>query len=144
MTQMRRQTSLANDGATVLAPANDRPAAIVYYDGACPLCRLEIGYYKSRDRLRAIRFVDVSRADADTGNNLERAAAMARFHVRQGNGELVSGAQGFVAVWRVLPRWRVLAHIARAPGVLLALEGAYRAFLQVRPFISAHLRRAGY
>jgi predicted DCC family thiol-disulfide oxidoreductase YuxK len=128
----------------VLAPANDRPAAIVYYDGACPLCRLEIGHYKTCDRLRAIRFVDVSRADADTGNNLARAAAMARFHVRQGNGELVSGAEAFVAVWQVLPRWRVLAQLAKVPGVLPALEGAYRAFLKVRPYISARLRRAGF
>lgn len=128
----------------ILAPANDRPAATVYYDGACPLCRLEIGYYRDRDRLHALRFVDVSRSDADTGGDLDRAAAMARFHVRDGNGDLVSGAAAFVAVWRLLPRWRHAARVASVPVIERALECAYRAFLKVRPHVSNGLRRAGF
>lgn len=127
----------------ILAPANDRPAATVYYDGSCPLCRLEISYYRACDGLHAIRFVDVSRDGADPGPNLERDTAMRRFHVRQGNGELVSGAAAFVAVWRVLPRWRLAARVAGMPWMMSALEMSYLGYLKIRPLISGTLRKAG-
>jgi CRP-like cAMP-binding protein len=32
--------------------------------------------------------------------------ALARFHVRLSDGRIASGAQGFVEIWKTLPRWR--------------------------------------
>ena len=32
----------------------------VYFDGACPLCRAEIRYYRGKDRAGGLCFVDVS------------------------------------------------------------------------------------
>jgi hypothetical protein len=61
---------------------------------------------------------------------------MARFHVRTGSGELVSGARAFVSVWRALPRWAWAARVASLPGATLALEIGYRLFLPVRPLLS--------
>jgi predicted DCC family thiol-disulfide oxidoreductase YuxK len=108
----------------------------VYFDGSCPLCRAEIGYYRRQDDGRALCFVDVSLPTAAVPEGLTRGQAMARFHVRAPDGRLLSGAAGFVAVWGQLPRWRWAARAAALPGVLTLLELGYRLFLPVRPILS--------
>jgi predicted DCC family thiol-disulfide oxidoreductase YuxK len=108
----------------------------VYFDGSCPLCRAEIGHYRREDDTGALAFVDVSDTVAPLPSGLTRQHAMERFHVLEGNGQLLSGAVAFVSVWRRLPRWRWAARIAALPGASTALEVGYRLFLPARPFIS--------
>lgn len=36
----------------------------VYFDGSCPLCRVEIGHYGRQDTENSLRFVDVSKTTA--------------------------------------------------------------------------------
>jgi predicted DCC family thiol-disulfide oxidoreductase YuxK len=61
---------------------------------------------------------------------------MERFHVRAGDGRVVSGAAAFVEVWTRLPKWRWAARATSLPGAMVALELGYRIFLPARPFIS--------
>lgn len=117
------------------------PATTVFFDGSCPLCRREIAVYRRLEPLGELRWADVSRPDTTLPPGLDRAAALARFHVALPGGELRSGAAAFVALWRVLPGWRWLARFASLPGVVPALEGAYRAFLRVRPRLQRLLAR---
>lgn len=108
----------------------------VYYDGACPLCAAEISLYRKADAANALTFVDVSKASAPLPPWLDRSALMRRFHVRTGDGRLVSGAEAFVALWERLPKLRWAAKIGRLPPVLMILEGGYRLFLPLRPLLS--------
>jgi predicted DCC family thiol-disulfide oxidoreductase YuxK len=115
------------------ASATTSPGLIVLYDGACPLCRREIGLYRGACADVPLRFADVSDEDVALPTSLMRDAALARFHVQRADGQIVSGAQAFLALWSVLPGWRWLAWIGRIPGVAWILERAYRGFLVVRP-----------
>ncbi len=112
---------------------SDDQTLTVYFDGACPLCRMEIDHYRKQDGAGAICFLDVSRSDEPLAIDLTRQRAMKRFHVRRKDGTLLSGAAAFVAVWDTLPRWRLAARLAAVPGMLVLLEAGYRVFLPVRP-----------
>lgn len=106
----------------------------VYFDGGCPVCRAEISSYQSGPGGDGICWLDVTKVSADElGPGLVPEAAIARFHVRRPDGELVSGAAAFVEVWKQLPRWRWLATMAQFPGAIGLMEYAYRLFLKVRP-----------
>ncbi|MDB5543336.1 MAG: hypothetical protein JWO64_485 [Hyphomicrobiales bacterium] len=115
----------------------------IYFDGACPLCAVEIAHYQRQVGANQLCFLDISRDGADPGEGLTREAALARFHVRAQDGALLSGAAAFVSVWQDLPKWRWAARIARLPGVLPLLELGYRAFLPLRPALAAFVRRRG-
>jgi len=110
--------------------------ATVYFDGSCPLCRAEIGHYRRKDRSGALCFVDVSNPDALLPDGLAHRQAMARFHVRAGNGQLLSGAAAFIEVWARLPSWHWAARVAALPGVLTLLQLSYRLFLPLRPALA--------
>ena len=107
----------------------------VWYDGACPLCRREIGGLRRLDRRGAIQFVDVS-VGSSHSCPVSQEELLARFHARE-NGRLLSGAAAFAAMWRAIPVLRPLGELARIPPVLRLLEWSYRRFLVVRP----HLQR---
>ncbi|NQW93955.1 MAG: demethoxyubiquinone hydroxylase family protein [Polaromonas sp.] len=113
------------------------PASLtVLYDGACPLCRREIGVYQGLQPVNAsqtLAFADISRADTPLPPGGIRSDYLARFHVQRADGQVLSGAAAFVALWATLPGWRYLALVARLPGATPAMELAYRAFLRIRP-----------
>jgi predicted DCC family thiol-disulfide oxidoreductase YuxK len=111
-------------------PVHAAPRVTVWYDGGCPLCRREIAWLRRLDRRGAVAFVEVGGA-ADCP--VDRAQLLARFHARESDGPLVSGAAAFAAMWRALPLLRPMGLAARAPAVLWVLERGYRLFLRVRP-----------
>ncbi len=115
----------------------------VYYDGACPLCRREIGFYRRRRGAGQIQWIDVSRVEGgQPAPDLCRSDALARFHVRLPNGTLVSGGRAFAELWAALPGFSWLGKIGRSPLLAPLMELAYRAFLRLRPSIQRLARRA--
>ena len=117
------------------------PQVTVYFDGACPICRFEIGHYQRCSGSENLAFIDVAAEDLpDLGQGLDRETALARFHVRRADGVLVSGAEGFALVWQTLPGWRLMGRLAQVAPVLWVLEAGYRAILPVRARLSALLR----
>ena len=131
------------------------PAATVFYDGACPLCRREIAHYR---RLRGAErvlwidemagpklvvldtmnlWIDIARADAPLATyGLSRELAMARLHVRDTAGHWQTGAFGFAELWSHLPVYRWLARALRMLRLLPLLDRVYASFARWR------LRRA--
>lgn len=116
-------------------PARTTARVVVWHDAGCPLCRREIALMRRLDRCGRIEFVD-----ATTGAcPLDRAAMLARFHAREGDGPLLSGAAAFAAMWRAVPLLRPLGLLARDPRVLSAMERGYGVFLRIRPWLQRRL-----
>lgn len=116
-------------------------AFTVYYDGSCPLCVAEIGFYRGRRGADAIEWVDVSATDGAVASDLGCAAAMARFHVRDKKGMLIDGGPAFAALWKQLPSWRWLGIAFSAPPLRWIIGIAYELFLPVRPYLQRFVRR---
>ena len=123
------------------APPETCDALTVMFDGACPLCRREVGLYQSLTPLETVAWLDVSEASASLAPQ-DQARYMARFHVRQKDGRLLSGAAAFVALWLVMPGWRWLGKVGSLPGVTPVLELMYRGFLHLRPALQRLVRAA--
>jgi len=115
----------------------------VYFDGSCPLCSLEIRHYNRLKGSENLALVDVATDSEDPGPDLSSAEAMKRLYVRLPDGQLVSGARAFAAIWSRVSAWRWAAGVAKVPGVMFLLEIAYRAFLPVRPLLSWLAARLG-
>ena len=117
-------------------PAGPVLPLTVLYDGACPLCRREIGIYRGLRPLRSdspVCFADVNDTALELPPGTTREQLLARFHVRGHDGQLLSGAQAFLALWAALPGWRWLALAGRLPGAAWVMERSYRLFLRWRP-----------
>lgn len=131
---MNEATQEASQTFACGASATRAAVLTVYYDGACPLCRREIGFFRRRDAAAAIEWVDASAGSGETiAPDLKRSDALARFHVRLPDGRLHSGASGFAAMWSAVPGYRWLGRLARSPAAQPVLELAYRGFLPIRP-----------
>ncbi len=118
-----------------------RPALTVFYDGSCPLCSREIGLYQRARGSETIRWHDLAIPEkTDLPDGLTLDDALARFHVLSANGKLVSGADGFVALWLALPGWRWLGRIVSIWPLTVLAEGLYRIFLRFRPQLQRWFR----
>ena len=113
---------------------------VVWFDGACPLCRREIAFMRRLDRRGSIDFVDIGSL-AEGQCPLDRDQLLSRFHARE-NGRLVSGAEAFAAMWRAIPLLRPLGLLARVPVVQAVLERCYKGFLRFRPTLQRLMRSA--
>lgn len=116
------------------------PARVtVWYDGQCPLCVREIALMRKLDRRGSIAFVE-ARDARDCPVDVD--ALLARFHAREAERPIVSGAEAFAAMWRAIPVLSPLGQAARLKPVLWALEGLYRVFLRFRPRLQRLARLA--
>jgi predicted DCC family thiol-disulfide oxidoreductase YuxK len=105
----------------------------IYYDGGCPICSREIAFYKARPGADNFIWVDVSSAGpTDLGEGLTREQAMARMHVREADGTLLSGAEAFGAMWRQMPGFKGLGWLLVMPPFGAIAEFGYRIFLVFR------------
>ena len=105
----------------------------VWYDGACPLCIREIALMRRLDKRERIAFADVTKPT--TTCPLDRTLMLARFHATTAQGETLSGAAAFAAMWREIPPLRPLGRMAQNRVVLALLERTYTLFLRVRPLL---------
>jgi 3-demethoxyubiquinol 3-hydroxylase len=136
--QMREAVTTGNPCSTAAGSA-----ITVLYDGACPLCRREIAVYQNAQANEPLCFVDVASADVALPDATPRPQLLARFHVIDRSGQLVSGAEAFIVLWSALPGWRWLARLERVPGAVWAMEQLYRLFLHWRPGLQRWFRKRG-
>ncbi|MEL6601210.1 MAG: DUF393 domain-containing protein [Pseudomonadota bacterium] len=104
----------------------------VFYDGACPLCRAEIDQYRGMVADGSVTWTNVA-DEEPLPEGLDRETLLARFHARREDGEVVSGARAFLAVWRQMKSLRWLALILDRQPFIAVLDLLYAGFLKIRP-----------
>ncbi len=123
------------------APAAQADRLCVLYDGACPLCRREIAFYRRRRGADDLRWIDVSQEDpGSVAPGITRAAALKRFHVVDGAGRVITGGRAFQRLWAALPAFRAAGRLFALAPLSWLLDRAYDMFLKLRPWLQ---RRAG-
>ena len=101
----------------------------VFYDGKCGLCRREIEHYKRIAPAGIFEWVDITVApDAFTALGYTVASGLKALHVRDGTGIMHIGVDGFIIIWRALPRWRLLAMLVSLPIIRPLVRRVYAAF----------------
>ena len=102
-----------------------------FYDGGCPVCRLEVNHYQ-RIGGDAVEWVDVCALDdaalARASDGKSRNDLLGAMHVRDGN-EWQIGVAAFPALWRKMPGWRHFAWVFKVPGIMPVAELSYKGFL---------------
>jgi predicted DCC family thiol-disulfide oxidoreductase YuxK len=72
----------------------------VFYDGACPLCRSEMGLLMRDNRAGHLRFVDITQPGFDAeALGVTPSALMARLHVLRDDGHWLVGVPAVQAVY---------------------------------------------
>ena len=108
----------------------------VFFDSQCPLCSREIEYYKRQEGSDALNWVDIyDSSSSDFPDGLTTELALKRFHVLDKNGNLVSGAKGFILLWSALPKFYFLSNFFNKKYMSWFLEYAYNFFVFIRPFM---------
>lgn len=112
----------------------------VLYNADCPVCSFEIDRYAAHARTRGlpIEFDDLNVGDLSAYGVTQDAAAR-RLHVLH-RGEITSGIDAFLVLWRQMPRTRWLARIVGQPVIYPSATALYDRVLA--PLIyDWHLRR---
>jgi len=108
----------------------------VYYDGLCPLCYREIKHYLALPGSSQIRFVDITHSDFNAQKEgVDPRKVHQHLHARKPSGEIRTGVEAFVEIWRIIPRYRPLAKIAGTVGIRSIMKGAYAIFARLRPLL---------
>jgi predicted DCC family thiol-disulfide oxidoreductase YuxK len=100
--------------------ASPSAAVTVLYNGGCPVCRAEMSRYKRLGGAATadLTFHDVARDPsplAPLGVTVD--GAKRRLHVLDTDGRLIKGIDGFILLWRQMPRYRWLARVVGLPGI---------------------------
>jgi 3-demethoxyubiquinol 3-hydroxylase len=101
----------------------------VFFDGSCPLCTREINLYKNTPTSCSISYIDVSSMESSE----EKNKLMKRFHIKDQQGNMLSGAKAFVELWKQMKGWKYLAKPFDNKIGLSILEFFYVQFLKIRP-----------
>jgi len=106
------------------------PDLTVFYDGDCPVCRMEVVWYERLDKTGAIAWIDIETLnDGNLPDGKSRQELLNRFHARDKAGHYHVGVDAFARIWRELPGFRRFAFLFRLPVIRPLSELGYRAFL---------------
>lgn len=125
-----------------MTAGSEETGLTVFYDGSCPMCRREMGFYRKRNGAQRIEWFDLCESTADpVAGKLSREDALRRFHVLGHDGAMESGARAFAMLWSELPGFAPIGRLAGYPVIRDILEMAYRLFLKVRPYLQSLFSR---
>ena len=105
----------------------------IFYDGACPVCRREIRFYKQRAGAAGFQWLDVNNLSEEfIPSGHSRDDLLRRFHVQHPTEGVVSGTTAFALLWQEMFGWSWLLRAVKLPVVRETCELGYTIFLFLR------------
>ena len=116
--------------------AEKAPLVEVFYDGRCPVCQREIRLLQRLDRKGNLRAIDITDPDFDPAQyGLELSDFVSRMYVRDRDGVLHEGLDGFPVMWDAVGQGWVWGW-TRVPVLRQLGMAGYALFRRVRPRFS--------
>ncbi|MXS85864.1 DUF393 domain-containing protein [Nitrosomonas sp. HPC101] len=108
-----------------------KPEIKVYYNSACPVCKAGIERQMKKGSNCAIQWNDVHKnnglvAEIDSGPDLEFVRE--RLHVVDENGNVWTGFDAFLVIWRNSPGEAWKSAVLGQPGIRHACRAVYNIF----------------
>lgn len=114
--------------------------ALVFFDGACPICAQEISYLRKLDRHERLLFEDLTLPG--TNYPVRREDLLRYFHVQDPDGRILRGAPAFALAWGMALGWPIVTGLSRSRVFAALVNPLYELFLLFRPFLQQLARRA--
>jgi len=86
----------------------------VYFNNSCKICKAEIDLYK-KEKIKEIDWIDITNselAEKETSKNSKEL--LRRLHVIE-NEKVIAGAEAFLALWRKMPKYKLLYKFFKLP-----------------------------
>lgn len=111
-------------------------SAAIYYDGLCRACSLEIDHYRKQSGAEKFSFIDITKADfTPESHGIDPLLVHKVMHVRDPEGNLHQGVDAFRAIWKELPKYRLLYSLSKRTLPRSLMELGYKVFIQIRPYL---------
>lgn len=122
---------------------NTLPLRTIYFDGLCQLCSREIELFQRLAPAGSLVYVDIASEDFDpAAHGVDAVRVHKTMHVRDEAGRLRTGLDALVAMWEVVPGFRMLATFVTLTPVRPVAEIGYALFAWVRPRLPKRKRVA--
>ena len=105
----------------------------VFFDGKCNLCSKEINYYQRIAPKNTFNWVDITKTPGELDKfEIKLSDGLRLMHVADSNGNIFTGVDAFIIMWKQIKYWKILGLFVSLPIVKQIANLLYRYFADWR------------
>jgi predicted DCC family thiol-disulfide oxidoreductase YuxK len=105
----------------------------VFFDGKCNLCSKEINYYQRIAPKNTFNWVDITKTPGELDKfEIKLSDGLRLMHVADSNGNIFTGADAFIIMWKQIKYWKFLGLFVSLPIVKQIANLLYQYFADWR------------
>ena len=105
----------------------------VFFDGKCNLCSKEIDYYQRIAPKNTFNWIDITKTPGELDKfEIKLSDGLRLMHVADSNGNIFTGVDAFIIMWKQIKYWKILGLFVSLPIVKQIANLLYRYFADWR------------
>ncbi len=105
----------------------------VFFDGKCNLCSKEINYYQRIAPKNTFNWVDITKTPGELDKfEIKLSDGLRLMHVADSNGNISTGVDAFIIMWKQIKYWKILGLFVSLPIVKQIANLLYQYFADWR------------
>jgi predicted DCC family thiol-disulfide oxidoreductase YuxK len=105
----------------------------VFFDGNCNLCSKEINYYQRIAPKNTFNWVDITKTPGELDKfEIKLSDGLRLMHVADSNGNIFTGVDAFIIMWKQIKYWKFLGLFVSLPIVKQIANLLYQYFADWR------------